>query len=440
MIDIKLIREQPDEVKAALARRNVDSNVIDDLLAVDRDRRLAQADVEERQSRLNALSKEVGRQFGQKKIELIQEASGLSEAIEHAKPKLEELDTRFAELLKSLPNLPDPDVPDGADESENIVIRTVGKQPKFDFAPKEHWQLGEALGVLDTATAAKVAGSRFVYLKGQLATLQFALIQLALSVLTDEAQLAAIIKKSKLKLPATPFTLVVPPAFIKPEVFDRMARLNPRDERYYLPADDLFLIGSAEHTLGPLHMGQTLDEADLPIRYLGYSSSFRREAGSYGKDTKGILRLHQFDKLEMESFTLPEHSRAEQDLFVAIQEHLMQSLGLPYQVMAICTGDMGDPDARQFDINTWMPGQNQYRETQTADLMTDYQAHRLGTKVKRKDKSSQFVHMNDGTAFAIGRTLIAIMENYQQKDGTILVPDVLKPYVPFTLITRMPRK
>ena len=188
----------------------------------------------------------------------------------------------------------------------------------------------------------------------------------------------------------------------------------------------MYLIGSAEHTLGAMHMDETFQEADLPVRYIGYSTAFRREAGTYGKDLKGILRLHQFDKLEMESFSLAESSIKEQNLFVAIQEYLMQSLGLAYQVVMICTGDMGKPDARQIDIETWMPGQNKYRETHTADLMTDYQARRLETKVKRNDNSKpEFVHMNDATAFAIGRTIIAILENYQTKNGTIKIPKVL---------------
>jgi seryl-tRNA synthetase len=216
---------------------------------------------------------------------------------------------------------------------------------------------------------------------------------------------------------------------IRPEVFQRMARLEPKEERYYIPSDDIYLIGSAEHTLGPLHMDETIQEDRLPIRYLGFSTAFRREAGSYGKDTRGILRVHQFDKLEMESFVSPEEGFAEQDFFVAIQEYLVHSLGLPYQVVAICTGDMGNPDVRQFDIEMWIPSQGKYRETHTSDYMGDYQARRLATKMKRKDGKTEFVHMNDATAFAIGRTLIAIMENYQTADGKIMVPEVLQKYV-----------
>ena len=221
---------------------------------------------------------------------------------------------------------------------------------------------------------------------------------------------------------------------IKPDIFAKMARLEPKDERYYIQSDDVYLVGSAEHALGPMHMDETILEQDLPLRYAGYSTAFRREAGSYGKDTKGILRMHQFDKIEMESFSKPEDSIMEQDFFVAIQEYLLKQLEIPYQVMMICTGDMGGPDARQIDIECWMPGQNKYRETHTADLMTDYQARRLNTKLKRKDGKNEFVHMNDATVFAIGRTLIAILENNQQKDGSVKVPKVLHKYTGFKAI------
>ncbi len=215
---------------------------------------------------------------------------------------------------------------------------------------------------------------------------------------------------------------------IKPAVLNRMARLEPREDRYYLEKDDLFLVGSAEHTLGPMHMDEVIEESRLPIRYAGYSTAFRREAGSYGKDTKGILRMHQFDKMEVESFCVPEDSYKEQELMVAIQEYLLQQLELPYRVVLICTGDMGFPDHRQIDIETWMPGQNTYRETHSADLIGGFQPRRLNTRVKRASGELEPVHMNDATVFAIGRMLIAIMENYQTADGSIMIPAVLRPY------------
>ena len=221
---------------------------------------------------------------------------------------------------------------------------------------------------------------------------------------------------------------VVPPVLIRPDVFEKMARLHPKEERYYIESDGIYLIGSAEHTLGPMHMNENFSEKELPIRYVGFSTSFRREAGTYGKDTRGILRVHQFDKVEMESFTTFQDSDREQEFFVAIQEYLVKSLEIPYQVVLMCTGEMGDPNYKQIDIEVWLPGEGKYRETHTSDHMTDYQARRLNTKVQSKGRT-EFVHMNDATVFAIGRTIIAILENYQQKDGSVLVPKVLQKWV-----------
>lgn len=277
--------------------------------------------------------------------------------------------------------------------------------------------------------AAEISGARFAYLMGAAVKLEFALVQLTLQELTDSAVVKEIADSVEPGYDATPFIPVVPPVMIRPQAFDEMARLEPKDERYYIPSDDVYLIGSAEHTLGPLHRGESIPAAQLPIRYLGFSTSFRREAGSYGKDTRGILRVHQFDKLEMESFTTPEDGLKENDFHVAVQEHLMQKLGVPYRVVMCCTGDQGDPDARHLDIEAWIPSQSTYRETHSADYMTDFQSRRLKTKVKRADGTSEFVHMCDATAFAIGRTLIAIMENNQQEDGSILVPEVLRAWV-----------
>ncbi len=299
----------------------------------------------------------------------------------------------------------------------------------MDFEPKDHLALGEALGMINVEAAGKISGSRFAYLMGDAARLEFALIQYTMEVLMNEKVIESIARGVKPGYHPGTFIPVVPPVMIRPEVFQRMGRLEPKEDRYYIPTADLWLIGSAEHTLGPLHMDETIPENKLPIRYLGFSTAFRREAGSYGKDVRGILRMHQFDKLEMESFTLPEDGLAEQEFFVAVQEYLMWSLELPYQVVSVCTGDMGTPNVRQIDIETWVPSQKRYRETHSADYVGDYQARRLGTRVRRKDGKTEFVHMNDATAFAIGRTLIAIMENYQTKEGKIEVPKVLQKYV-----------
>ena len=418
MIDLKILREHPELVKEAC--RNKNSSVdIDRVISLDVERRKLQGELDAH----NAARKEAAQ------AKDIEKGKTLKEAAVRLESELSRVEEELNLLLLRVPNLPSVDTPVGKDESENVVLRKWGEPRAFDFEPKDHMALGEALGLIDSETAAKVAGARFTYLMGDLVLMQYALASHAMAVVTHEGTLKTIIARAGLNLSSTPFTPVVPPLMIRPEVFQRMARLEPKDERYYIPSDDAFLIGSAEHTLGPLHMDEVLKEARLPLRYVAFTPAFRREAGSYGKDTKGILRLHQFDKVEMESFSLAENGQAEQDLFVAIQEHLMQSLGLPYQVVMTCTGDQGDPDARHLDIEAWMPGQGKYRETHSADYMTDYQARRLGTKVKRADGSNQFAHMNDATAFAIGRTLIAIMENYQQADGSVTIPEVLVPYV-----------
>lgn len=422
MLDIKFIRENPELVKEAARKKGVDVDV-DALLAVDERRRHVLQELEEKRAKQNALSK-----GGPKAPTELESLKKLKEEIRVLEEEIKRVETEFEALVLKIPNIPSEDTPVGRGESENKVLREVGKPTAFDFKPKEHWELGLDLDVIDIERASKVSGARFAYLKGDLGLMQFALIQLVLSVVTDESVLKKIIKKAGLTVRPKPFIPVVPPVFIKPEAMQKMARLEPKEERYFVPSDDLYLIGSAEHTLGAMHMDEVLAERELPLRYIGYSTAFRREAGSYGKDTKGILRVHQFDKLEMESFSLPEDSVKEQNFFVAIQEHLMQSLGVPYRVVQICTGDMGGPDARQIDIESWMPGQGRYRETHTADLMTDYQARRLNIKVKRGGKA-EFVHMNDATAIAIGRTIIAIMENYQTKEGTIKIPKVLRKYM-----------
>ncbi len=419
MIDLKALRANPEPFKKSAQLRNVKVD-IDRLLELDAERTKLITEVEGLRSQLNVKGKPTQEQ--------LKELQATKAKLEPLETDLKKIEGEHHTLLLQVPNLIAEDVPEGKDDSENVVLRTVGEVPKFDFEPQEHIDLGVSLGLIDTEKAAEVAGSRFAYVKGNLAKLQFALIQFVINVLTDEETIKTVVKKAGLKVSTKPFTLVVPPVMVRSEVLEKMARLEPQEDRYKLPDDDLYLAGSAEHTLGPLHMNESIDEDDLPLRYVGYSTAFRREAGSYGKDVKGILRMHQFDKLEMESFGAPETSVDEQNFFVAVQEYLLQTLELPYQVVAICTGDMGDPDYRQIDIETWMPGQNKYRETHTADLMTDYQARRLGTKLKRADGSSELVHMNDATAAAIGRMLIAIMENYQQKDGSIVVPKALQTY------------
>ncbi len=430
MLDIKYIREHIDATKRAAETKKVKVD-IDALLAADQHWREVLLRVEGMRAQQNVASDVIAKEKDpEAKKKAIAEMRTLKESLTLLETEMTALEEEVKTLLRLVPNIPSEDTPVGPDESGNVVIRKVGEPPTFSFPIKDHVALGEDLGLIDNETASKVAGARFTYLKGSLVQLQYALVQHVFSILTDQKIVADILAKAHLSLPTTPFVPVAPPLMIRPEVFERMARLEPRDERYHIESDDLFLIGSAEHTLGPIHMDETLQEETLPRRYAAYTPAFRREAGSYGKDMRGILRLHQFDKIEMESFCLPETSTDEQNFFVAIQEYILQSLNIPYQVMQICTGDMGGPDARQIDIESWMPGQNRYRETHTADLMTDYQARRLNTRVKRATGETQYVHMNDGTALAIGRILIATMENNQQEDGSVLIPSVLYPYLP----------
>lgn len=407
MLDIQLIRTNPEIVKEGVRKKQYNPKLVDKVLELDQIRLDLLLKVEDLRKERNEVSRERTPENEQRGREIKQE-------LKEYEPQLRAIEEEYNTVLAEIPNLPLDDVPEGKDENENKVLRSWREPKDFSFQPKDHLELGEALGIIDVASAAKVSGARFAYLKGDGALLEFALIQYALKILVSEG-----------------FVPVVPPVVIKPDVFTRMGRLSEADknERYHLEEDDLYLVGSAEHTLGPLHMDETIPESKLPIRYVGFSTSFRREAGSYGQDTRGIFRVHQFDKLEMETFAVPEDSIKEQDYIVSLQEKLMQSLEIPYQVVVICTGDMAGPDARQIDIESWMPGQNKYRETHTSDLMTDYQARRLNTKVQRKDGKTEFVHMNDATAFAIGRTIIAILENFQQKDGSVIVPEVLRPYI-----------
>ncbi len=431
MLDIKFIRENPDKVKAGLQKKGINFS-LDGFLQKDQQRRKHIRDLDELKAKQNIISEEIAKISDEgirdKKISESKEIKTRIRTLEDAVNKRQE---EFENELLQIPNLPYDDVPIGKDASENKILRVGGKIPQFNFQPQDHVALGESLEIIDIERAAKVAGTRFGYLKREAALLEFALVQFAFSVLTSVKELKKIAGKIEKKYPANPFLPIVPPQMVKPEVFKKMARLTEadQDERYYLPQDNLYLVGSAEHTLGPMHMDEILDESQLPLRYVGFSTSFRREAGSYGQDTRGILRVHQFDKLEMESFTLPEDSLKEQEFFVAVQEYLMQKLEIPYRIVMLCTGDMGAPDARQIDLEAWIPSQNKYRETHTADLMTDYQARRLNTKVRRQNGKTEFAHMNDATVFAVGRTLIAILENYQQKDGSVAIPKVLRPFM-----------
>jgi len=439
VLDIKFIRQNPEKVKESMEKRNMKADIVDRLLEVDKKRREIITELESLKATKNKTSRIiVETKDPEERKKIIGEMKELDVKSDILNKEQKELDQQFQSLIIMIPNVPDDDVPAGKDESENVILRKIGEPLEFAFKPKDHLEIGKELDLIDTETAAKISGSRFAYLKNGAAILEYAIVQYVFQTLSDSVIIKKIADGIEDGYPASPFVPVVPPVMIKPDIYIKMARLDPgqEEERYYLQKDDQYLIGSAEHTLGPLHMDEVIPEEKLPLRYIGFSTSFRREAGSYGKDTKGILRVHQFDKLEMESFTIPENSRKEQDFIVAIQEYLVNSLGIPYQVIAVCTGDMGGPDARQIDIECWMPGQGKYRETHTSDMNTDYQARRLNTRVRRAGGEVELVHMNDATAFAIGRILIAILENYQQEDGSVVIPEVLRKYTGFDKIVK----
>ncbi len=426
MLDIQYIRDNPEVVAQKAKQKNVKVD-IPKLIEVDAQRRQLLGDAELlRQLRNQQAASTKGQKPSPEQIE---QGKVLKTKLAKIETELEAVETKFNELYKKVPNVSLDTVPVGATEDDNVVVKTVGEPAKFSFKAKSDAELGSLHDTIDKERAAKVAGARFAYLKGDVVRLQFAIMQFVMDALGDEKLIARLVKENNLKVSSKPFTPVLPPAMVKTEPYEASARLDAEEVTYKLAQDDLWMNASAEHSLCTMYMNEILDEKDLPIRYLGYATSFRREAGSYGKDTEGIFRMHQFDKMEMEVFSTAETGLDEHKLLVAIQEYLVQQLELPYQLIQKCTADIGKPNAQGVDINTWMPAQQQYRETHTADYMTDYQARRLQTRVRRTSGTVELVHTNDATAFAMGRILKAIMENYQKDDGTIRVPKVLKPYI-----------
>ena len=414
MLDIKFIRENPEKVKKACQDKKVIIDV-DRVLELDKKKRELMTTLEN----LKAEQNKISRGGAENKV-LIEQAREIKEKAKSVSLELEVFEKELHGLLLQLPNIPFDNVPVGESDLQNVVLRKVGGTFKFSFtAPKDYMELGEALDVIDTKRAAKVSGSRFGYIKGDLALLEFALIQLVTQV-TKKAG----------------FTAVIPPVMLKDEIARGTGYFESGDEKeaYFLPEDKMYLAGTSEQPLVAMHADEILEEKDLPLRYVGFSTCFRREAGSYGKDTRGILRVHQFDKLEMVIFSKPEDSQKEHQLLLSIEEKLMQLLKLPYQVVHICTGDLGRPAAEKYDIETWLPSEKKYRETHSTSNCTDFQARRLNIRYKDKSGKPQFVHTLNGTAFAIGRILIMILENYQQKDGSVKVPKVLQRYAGFKVI------
>jgi seryl-tRNA synthetase len=428
MLDIKYIRQNPDAVKAAMQHRGVSVD-IDAILAADERHRAALAALEAARAQQNAASK------GPMEPAQIEALKASKEHIRTLQAESDDLAAQLDALVAPLPNIPLDDTPVGADSTGNIEVSVYGEKPVFSFTPRHYMDIAEPKGLVDTETAGTVSGTRFGYLMGGVARLEFALLQYALSKMTDGAFVSELIARNNLSVPATPFVPVIPPVMIRPAMMramgfaERAGIERGDDEIYYLPKDDLYLVGTSEQSIGPMFYDRILTAEQLPVRYVGFSTCFRRESGAAGKDSRGILRVHQFDKLEMFSVTAPEHSVQEHRLILAVEEALMQGLGLHYRVVRLCTGDIGQASAATYDIETWMPGQDTYRETHSCSNTTEFQSRALKTRMRNADGTTGPVHMLNGTVFSMNRPIIAILEQFQQEDGSVRVPDVLRPYL-----------
>ncbi len=411
MLDLKLIRNETDRVRAALARRG-HSEDLEQLLESDSDARALRGKVEQAKGERKRLSKEIGRRrgSGEDSSDLEASAKEVGDAVANDEARLKELEERRTTLLLSLPNIADEEAPEGG-EDDAVVVREVGAPTEFDFEPRDHLELAEPLGLIDIERAAKVSGSRFAYLMGDLVRVQQALVSFAMAHAADEG-----------------FLPVIPPVLVRESAMWGTGFFpTDRASIYETAADDLFLVGTSEVPLAALHQDEILDAETLPLRYVGVSTCFRREAGAAGKDTRGIFRVHQFDKVEMFSFVPADASAQEHELILGLEERIFQGLEVPYRVVDIALGDLGAPAARKFDIEAWMPGQQRYREVTSCSNCTDYQARRLKTRT-RGDSGTEMVHTLNGTAVALSRALIAIMENHQRSDGSIVIPAVLRDF------------
>src|SRR3954467_2868875 len=365
MLDLKAIRSDPERIKAALARRGA-AEQVDELLALDARRRELLPEVENAQAERKALSRQIGerKQAGEDAEELMAAVQGLKQRVESAKEELEAVDAELGELALQLPNVPDPDAPEGMSEEDAVVIREVGERPEFGFEPRDHLEIGSELGLIEMEKAAELSGSRFAYLKGDLVLLEMALVRFALDLVRGEGH-----------------EPVVPPVLVREEALVGTGFLpGDRDQIYEVPKDELFLVGTAEVPLAALHADEILEADRLPLRYAGFSTCFRREAGAAGRDTRGIFRVHQFDKVEMFSFVEPSASSDEHERLLAIEERILGQLEIPYRVVSVAVGDLGAPAAKKYDCEAWIPSQERYRELTSCSNTTDYQARRLGAR------------------------------------------------------------
>ncbi len=414
MLDLKFIVENPDLVKAGCAKKRKDID-IDKIIELDSERRSMITEIDELRNRQNEVSKEIPQKSEDEQQSLLSEMKELKEKLKIKEQALDDLVEMLDDLVIQVPNPPFPEVPEGTDDQDNQIERTFSKPRKFKFEPRDHLSIGKELDILDMEKAAESSGARFYYVKNDLVMLEFALIQYALSKITSKG-----------------FKPVLPPALVRehamtgtgffPADKNEVYSVNP-DE------DDLFLIGTSEVPLCMLHYNEILNAEDLPIRYCAFSPCFRREAGSYGKDTHGIIRVHQFDKIEMFSFCHPDKAREEHNLIVEIEEDIVKGLELPYQVVNVCGGDLGDPAAIKYDIEAWIPTQGKFREITSASNTTNYQARRSKIRYKTEEGKKEYIHTLNGTGIAMPRMFVAILENYQNEDGTVTIPEALRAYM-----------
>jgi len=416
MLDIELLRKNPEFVKERLRLRKEDyPRLVDEALRLDEERRSILKDLEALRAERNALSKEIGKRKskGEQTAELEGKVKEIKEKIEGLEDKLSEVEEQLKGVMLSIPNIPHQSVPVGKDETENVEVRRWGVPRDFDFEPKAHYEIGEALGILDFERGASLAGSRFTVMWGWGAKLERALINFMLDFHTSRG-----------------YKEVWVPHLVKPEILEGTGQLPKFEEDlYFCERDGLYLIPTAEVPLTNLFRDTILEEKDLPIYLTAYTPCYRREAGAYGKDIRGIIRQHQFDKVELVKIVHPDTSDEELEKLTADAEEILRLLGLPYRVVALCTGDLGFASAKTYDIEVWFPSQNKYREISSCSNCTDFQARRMNTRFKDSEGRKRFVHTLNGSGLAVGRTLAAILENYQQKDGSVVVPEVLRDYL-----------
>ncbi|MGI8775788.1 MAG: serine--tRNA ligase [Actinomycetota bacterium] len=416
MIDLRLLREQPDAVRAAYQRRGgVD---LEEVVRLDALHREKLREVEDLRAEQNRASKAIGQAPAEERPAVIATAKKMSDRLKELEPELEEAAGAVERAAAFLPNFPHESVPDGLTEDDNVVEREVGDKPSFDFEPEEHVAIGERLGIFDAERGAKTSGSRFVYLTGQGVILELALVRFAIDRCQERG-----------------FTPVVPPVLVREHAMYGTGFLPAEEHEFYkIERDDLYLVGTSEVPIAALHSDEILQVDRLPLRYAGFSPCFRREAGSYGKDTKGLIRVHQFDKVEHFSFAHPDDSWDEYAAIRANQELILQALEIPYRVLVMCVGDLGSSAAKKVDHEAWLPGAGRHLELTSATNATDYQARRLQIRF-RDGQSTRLAHTLNGTACAVGRTIVALLENHQQGDGTVRIPEALQPYTGFDRLT-----